>query len=49
MNKLRLKIKLENDFVLDKNFIKTIELGICYKSKVLENEEKEKINEYSIK
>ena len=48
MNKLRLKIKLENDFVLDKNFIKTIELGICYKSKVLENEEKEKINEYSL-
>ena len=48
LNKLRIKLKLDNDFILGKNFVKNIELGICYKSKVLENEENAKINKYSL-
>ena len=48
MNKLRLKVKLENDFVLDNNLIKNIELGISFNDIENENDNNTNVNEYSL-
>jgi hypothetical protein len=48
LNKLRLKLKLENNFVLSKNFVKNIELGILYNTKEKSGENNTSLNEYSL-
>ena len=48
MSKLRLKVKLDNDFVLDNNLIKNIELGISFNDIENENDNNTNVNEYSL-